>query len=309
VTKAGFTDDGLLREAMFKGLRDGLRPKVATKSSPTPPRIGVPRENVLQLLPGEPVPSQDELARYWNLVWKKAMPYLGRRPLKLVRHVHGTTFYHKGPLPEIPPAVHQLTVHKREGGEGIRLWVDSLPGFLGLVEIGAVELHPWNATVDDIEHADHLVFDLDPGENVSWEFVVDTALHLRRMLRNEDLDPWPKLTGGKGLHLTAPVRSGMTHDQARDVARRLVRRLAETQPDRYVTSAAAAKRSGRIFLDYLRNGRGTTAIGTYSPRARPGFPIAAPITWTQVERGLRPNAYTMQHPFRAADSTNRSRRR
>jgi bifunctional non-homologous end joining protein LigD len=255
------------------------------------------------------VPSQDELARYWNLVWKKAMPYLGRRPLKLVRHVHGTTFYHKGPLPEIPPAVHQLTVHKREGGEGIRLWVDSLPGFLGLVEIGAVELHPWNATVDDIEHADQLVFDLDPGEDVSWEFVVDTALHLRRMLHNEDLDPWPKLTGGKGLHLTAPVRSGMTHDQARDVALRLVRRLAETQPDRYVTLAAAAKRSGRIFLDYLRNGRGTTAIGTYSPRARPGFPIAAPITWAQVERGLRPNAYAMQHPFRAADSTKRSGRR
>jgi bifunctional non-homologous end joining protein LigD len=91
----------------------------------------------------------------------EALKYLGRRPLKLVRHVHGTTFYHKGALPQIPDSVHQLTIAKREGGEGVRLWVDSVDGLLGLVAMGAVELHPWNATVDDVEHPDRLVFDLD----------------------------------------------------------------------------------------------------------------------------------------------------
>jgi CheY-like chemotaxis protein len=113
---------------------------------------GVPRKNILQLLPDAVVPSKDELAAYWRKVAREALKHLGHRPLKLVRHVNGITFYHKGPLPPVPPSVHGLTVQKRDGGEGTRLWVDDLDGLLGLVEIGAVELHPWNATVDDIEH-------------------------------------------------------------------------------------------------------------------------------------------------------------
>ena len=108
-------------------------------------------------------PSKEELAAYWAKVWKRALPHLGRRPLKLVRHVKGTTFYHKSKLPPVPEAVHKLTIEKREGGEGTRLWVHDLAGLLGLLEIGAVELHPWNASIDDIEHPDMLVFDLDPA--------------------------------------------------------------------------------------------------------------------------------------------------
>jgi len=115
-----------------------------------------------------------------------------------VRHVNGTTFYHKRELPPVPHAVRRLTIEKREGGEGARQWVDSLAGLLGLVEIGAAELHPWDASIDNIEHADMVVFDLDAGEEVSWEFVIETALTLRRKLKDEGLEPWPKLTGGKG---------------------------------------------------------------------------------------------------------------
>lgn len=125
---------------------------------------------------------------------EEALPHLGRRPLTLVRHVRGTTFYPKGQLPPVSDAVHRLTIEKREGGEGARLWVDDLAGLLGLVEIGAVELHPWNASIDDIEQSGMLVFDLDPGEGVTWEFVIETALRLRRMLKNDGLEPWPKLT-------------------------------------------------------------------------------------------------------------------
>ena len=153
---------------------------------------GVPRENILQLLPDAVAPSKEELAAYWTTVAKKALVHLGRRPLKLVRHTHGVTFYHRGKLPEVPASVHQLHIQKREGGEGVRLWVDDLDGLLGLVAMDAVELHPWNATIDDIERADRIVIDLDPGEGVEWDFVVDTALRLRDLLQSEGLKPGPK---------------------------------------------------------------------------------------------------------------------
>jgi bifunctional non-homologous end joining protein LigD len=304
VQYGALTDDGLLREAVFKGFRDDLvvRKVKAPRLVPSVagrPKLGIPRENILQLLPEAVVPSKEELADYWTRVWKKALPHLGLRPLKLVRHVHGTTFYHKGPLPnDIPAAVHQLRIQKREGGEGTRLWVDCLEGFLGLIEIGAVELHPWNASVEDFEHADRIVIDLDPGEGVDWDAVVATALDLRMLMKREGFETWPKLTGGKGIHLMAPLDQPMLHDKAHRVAHQLVSALASRHPDRYLLSAQA-KRRDRIFLDYLRNGRGTTAIGTYSPRARQGFPIAAPVTWKRIESGIAPNAFTMDSPFRA----------
>ncbi|MER9253990.1 DNA ligase D [Mesorhizobium sp. M0598] len=298
---SGTTDDGLLREAVFKGLRDDLSPpagaSLVRKTPPSNESSGVPRENILQLLSDAMVPSKEELIRYWKKVAKKALVHLGRRPLKLVRHSHGVTFYHKGRLPDIPDTLHQLRVQKREGGEGVRLWVDDLDGLLGLVEIGAVELHPWNATVDDIERADRVVIDLDPGEGVEWEMVVETALTLRDMLHSEGLDSWPKVTGGKGVHVMAPLQAPMTHDAARQYARRLAQQLVSKRPDRYLVSAAPSARSGRIFLDYLRNGRGNTAVGAYSPRARPGFPIAAPVTWKQIEQGILPDAFTLGSPF------------
>src|SRR3954454_14275896 len=243
VQYGALTDDGLLREAVFKGFRDDLTVRKVKAPRLVPsvagrPKLGVPRENILQLLPDAVVPSKEELADYWRRVWKKALPHLGHRPLKLVRHVHGTTFYHKGPLPkDIPPAVHQLRIQKREGGQGTRLWVDSLDGFLGLVEIGAVELHPWNARVEDFEHADRIVVDLDPGEGVAWDAVVEAALRMRELMRGEGFETWPKLTGGKGIHLMAPLDTPLPHDKAHALARRLVSQLASKFPENYILSA------------------------------------------------------------------------
>jgi bifunctional non-homologous end joining protein LigD len=181
--------------------------------------------------------------------------------------------------------------------------VDSLEGLLGLVEIGVVEVHPWNATVDDIEHPDRLVFDLDPGEGIAWDFVIETALALRDLLDREGLPSWPKLTGGKGLHLMVPIERGLTHDEAHAYARNIAECLAATQPDRLVTSASLARRPGRLFLDYLRNGRGTTAVGAYSPRVRAGFPVAMPVTWREVEEGILPDAFTLESPPKLAGSS------
>jgi bifunctional non-homologous end joining protein LigD len=301
----GITDDGLLRAAVFKGVRDDLALPALHSPSIVPRRTdgahngrgGVPWQNILQLLPDAVAPPKQALARYWRKVAKRALPFLGRRPLKLVRHARGTIFYHKGPLPPRPPQVHELHIEKREGGKGVRVWVDSLSGLLGLIEMDVVEVHPWAATVDDIEHPDRLVFDLDPGAGIEWDFVVETALTLRDMLQAEGLSPWPKLSGGKGLHLMVPVEPRMSHDAARLYCRDLARSLAATNPARYTTSPAPAQRERRIYIDYLRNGRGTTAVGTYSPRVRKGFPIAAPVTWTQLQRGIRADAFTMTHPF------------
>jgi bifunctional non-homologous end joining protein LigD len=116
---------------------------------------------------------------------------------------------------------------------------------------------------------------------------------LRDLIVETNKNAWPKFTGGKGVHVMVSIARGMTHDQAHAYCKRLAERLAATAPDRFTTSAALAKRPGRLFIDYLRNGRGTTAIGTYSPRASLGFPIAAPVTWTQLERGIRPDTFHM----------------
>jgi bifunctional non-homologous end joining protein LigD len=254
--------------------------------------------NVQRLLHGAAAPSPDLLAAYWRGVANPALHYLGRRPLTLVRHLNGRTFFHTGALPPVAPAVHTIQFEKRQGGEGTRLWVDSLEGLLGLIEIGVVELHPWAATIDDIEHPDMIVFDLDPGMSIPWEPVVVTAKKLRDLLRAEGLDPWPKTTGGKGLHISAGIDRVFDHDQARAYCRRIAERLAAEDPARYTIRSGPGKRPGKIFIDYLRNGRGQTAIGAFSPRARPGFPVAAPVRWEDLDAGVRPDTFTIAHPPR-----------
>jgi len=131
---------------------------------------------------------------------------------------------------------------------------------------------------------------------------VETALRMRDLMMSEGFSPWPKLTGGKGIHLMAPLDEPVPHDKAHALARHLVSQLAARHPgSNYILSAQAARR-GRIFLDYLRNGRGTTAIGTFSPRAQPRFPIAAPVTWARIERGIRPDVFTIASPLRVRSS-------
>lgn len=303
---SSLTSERLLRAPVFKGIREELVeiPSQQTqRQAIESARVRVPKENILQLLPDAVVPSKEELARYWHTVAPEALKYIARRPLKLVRHLHETTFYHKGPLPPLPPSVHALQIAKREGGTGIRVWVDDFEGLLGLVAIGAVELHAWNSTVEDLEHPDVMVFDLDPGPGVSFEFVRESAFALRDLLDQRRLASWPKLTGGKGVHLMVPLQKrSMSHDEAHRYSHEVAISFAATNPGRYTTSAATGERAGRVFVDYLRNGRGTTAVATYSPRARRGYPIAAPVSWRALEGRVMPDAFSMAHPFKTAST-------
>jgi len=297
---SAMTAEKRLRAPIFKGIRDDLMaPRKGPKRLQAPKHSSspVPKSNILQLLPDAIVPSREQLIGYWKAVGPTALTYLARRPLKLVRHERGITFYHKGSLPPIPKSVNQLVIEKREGGTGTRLWVNDVAGLLGLVEMGAIELHPWNSTIDDLEHPDVMVFDLDPGPGVGMTLVTETAFALRVLLKQEGYASWPKLTGGKGVHVMVPIEAGtLSHDDTHRISRSFAERLARTQPDRLTTSASLSARERRLFIDYLRNGRGTTAIGTLSPRARRGFPIAAPITWEQLRKGVRPDAYSLARP-------------
>ncbi len=226
-----------------------------------------------ETLPDAIVPPKARLAAYWKKVAKHALPVLGRRPLRLVRHENGVTFFHKGELPPLPDTVHQISIRNPDGGEEIWPWVDSLDGLLGLVEIGTVELHPWGATVDDIEHPDTLVFAL---EGASPARVIEAALKLRDVLRGEELECWPMLTGDKGLHVVAPVEPDLDWQEM------------------HAYSQAIAERVAGVNGCY--NTRGATAIGAWSPRARPGFPVAAPASWPALQRGIAPDAFTLTRP-------------
>jgi bifunctional non-homologous end joining protein LigD len=260
------------------------------KRAPLPPP-----ENVAESLPDAVAPVKKDLAAYWKKVAKPALEHLSRRPLKLVRHVHGKIFFHYGTLPDVPEAVHQLRLEKREGGEAVRLWIDSLDGLLGLVEMDVVEIHPWGATIDDIEHPDTLAFALEPTDTVDWKFVTETALALRELLKAEGLDSWPKLTG-TGVHIMVPVEPDLDWDEAHKYSEALAKRLAATAPDRYVTESSHDKRRGRLYINWQCNSRGLTTIGTYSPRAMRGFPLVASVSWRELEKGIGPNAFTIAHP-------------
>lgn len=274
------------------GARTSVRTQPAKVREAKPAAL---KDSIQQLLPDAVAPDKEALCAYWKKVAKDALAYLARRPLRLVRRVGGKVFYHQGRYSDVPEAVHQLPIEKRDGGEGVRLWVDSLDGLLGLVDLDAVEIHPWGSTVDDIERPDNLVFVLEPGDEVDWRFVTDAALQMRDLLKQEDLDSWPKLTGS-GVHVMAPIEPDLDWNEAHAYSRSIAERLAASAPDRYVTTATKAKRQGRLFVNWLSNSRGLTAIGAYSPRALPEFPVVAPVKWPELERGIRPDAYTLQKP-------------
>ena len=290
VTFTAWTASKHIRHAKFLGLRQDMTPRVKEERKAAPKSYG---RNVQRLLAHAPVPADDMLRRYWKAVGKKALKYLARRPLTLVRHEKGRVFFHTGVIPPTPNTVHRMTIQKREGGAGTRLWVDSVAGLVALVNAGVIEVHPWCSTVDDLEHPDVMILDLDPGEGIEWSFVRDTALALRDFVKDEEgLASWPKATGGKGLHLMIPLDGTRDHDAARNYAHRIASAFAKIDR-RYTTIAGASQRRGKLFIDYLRNGRGQTGVGAYSPRARPGFPVAVPLTWKKVENGQQSNTLSI----------------
>jgi bifunctional non-homologous end joining protein LigD len=161
--------------------------------------------------------------------------------------------------------------------------IDSLDGLIGIVQGGALEIHTWQAATDAVEKPDQLIIDLDPGDDVDWPVMLEAAQEVRQRLSDAGLEPFVKTTGGKGLHVAAPLEPRAGWDAVKGFARDLAQAMEADDQDRFIAKATKSARKGRIFVDYLRNGRGATAIAPYSTRARAGATVAMPLGWDELE--------------------------
>ena len=169
--------------------------------------------------------------------------------------------------------------------------VDSVAGIVSLVQIGTLEFHTWLSRIDALETPDRVIFDLDPGPGDTWPRIIDAAHLLRDRLVEIGLVSFPKLTGGKGLHLVIPLVPRAAWDRVKEFARAVAESAARERPQQFTANMAKSRRQGRIFIDYLRNGRGATAICAYSTRARAGAPVAVPISWDELDPAARSDRY------------------
>ncbi|HET7833758.1 MAG TPA: DNA ligase D [Gallionella sp.] len=309
------TRDGLLRQPSFVAVREDMEPgeiesvgatleeaerpratrlvrhagtgavEVAGTELTHPERILYPEQGVTKLA----------LARYYESIQEWMLPYLAMRPLVLVRCPEGreACFYQKH-LPKTQAGTVPRIAIQEEEVQRDYVYIRSLPDILALVQHDVLEFHAWGCQVDDIEHPDLLVFDLDPAPEVAWGEVLRTARDLRDRLWQLGLTAFPRTTGGKGLHLVAPLRPRADWHAVKDFARAVVEQHARDEPGLLTTNMAMAKRHGRIYLDYLRNTRGSTAIASYSPRARPRAPVAVPLRWDELSPALRSDHYTVE---------------
>ncbi len=319
---AGFTGDGLVRQATFKGLREDkpadevtpekpaplseplAEPAPATVASKKPAGANVVMGVVIShpekaLWPddgaGKPI-TKLELARYLEAVGPWMLPHIVGRPCSVIRApdgIGGERFFQRHAGKGVSSLFEVMIV---SGDRQPYIAIDRIEGLAAAAQWGGVELHPWNCAPHAPDRPGRLVFDLDPAPDVDFDAVVDAAKAMRERLEALGLVSFCKTTGGKGLHVVTPLAPDPKLDwpTAKAFARQVSERLAADAPDRFLVNMAKAKRGGKIFLDYLRNDRMSTAVAPLSPRARPGAPVSMPLTWPQVKRGLDPKRYTLR---------------
>jgi bifunctional non-homologous end joining protein LigD len=228
--------------------------------------------------------TKGDVARYYLAVGERMLPHVAGRLLTMVRcpeGVGGACFFQKHPPTGLPDVVRRVRVREKSEWDTY-LVIDDLEGLLALIQFGALEIHVWGSQASDMERPDQLVFDLDPAPDVAWKDVVEAALLLKKLLGELGLSPLVKTTGGKGLHVVVPIKPADEWDEAKAFCRSVAEFLVRFDPDRFVANMSKAKRRGKIFVDYLRNDRGSTAIAPYSTRARPGSPVSVPIDWRKL---------------------------
>ncbi|HEX7967653.1 MAG TPA: non-homologous end-joining DNA ligase [Stellaceae bacterium] len=199
-------------------------------------------------------------------------------------------FFQKHLSAGVPAAIKQVAVAAEPEAY---VMIEDTQGLLALAQMGVLEIHPWGATIDRPETPDRLIFDLDPDEGLGWDRVIAAAVTVRDALQELGLRSFPKTTGGKGLHVVVPIRRTLEWDEAKEFTRAVVAKLVAEEPHLYTLSLAKKDRRGRIFIDYLRNGRGATAVAAYSTRAKPGATVSAPLTWEEVESGVGSDQFTI----------------
>lgn len=216
----------------------------------------------------------------------RMLPFVENRPLSVVRCPQGRQskcFYQKHLGETLSKPIIAIDVKEDSGESADYIGVNNLAGLVALVQFGVLEIHPWGAKKDNLEKPDYITFDLDPGENVSTEAVIDAAHVVRGLLEKLDLQSFVKTSGGKGLHIVVPIERRSSWDDVRTFARGVAEHMAQFDGKKYIATASKAKRKGKIYIDYLRNSRGATSVAPYSPRARAGAPVSAPIRWDELD--------------------------
>ncbi|WP_445393357.1 DNA ligase D [Stenotrophomonas pavanii] len=293
----GWGKEGLLRQASFKRLRsdkqkedlgvDAAEADAGSGGQIThPERVVYPRQKL----------RKGDVADYYRRMARWILPEIAGRPLSLLRCPDGVgkaCFFQKHHGPGLGDAVHAVPLQQKSGREDY-VYVDDARGLLQLVQMNTLELHPWGATVADPEHPDRLVFDLDPGEGVSWAQVKAAARDVRDHLQEVGLESFVRLSGGKGVHVVVPLQPKGDWEQAKAFCEAFARAMAERAPDRYVATMSKAKRGGVIFIDWLRNTRGATSVCSWSLRARDSAGVAVPLRWEELARVRAADAFPME---------------
>ena len=303
-----FTDEGVLRHPSFIGLRDDKPEQDVVREEPVPidgepakkPRRAAPVKAAKPAALESPVAissrdrviypesgiTKGQLADYYVRIADPMLEWLADRPVSLVRCPQGRAkacFFQKHDAGSFGDAVKHVPIREKDGHDEPYLYVDDAKGLLTCVQIGAIEFHGWGSMIADVEKPNRLVFDLDPDEGLGFDAVKRAAFQLRDVLGEMGLASWPLLSGGKGVHVVVPLDASRAWQEVKDFANRFAVAISQAHPDRFTANMKKTERKGRIFLDWLRNQRGATAVLPYSARARPNAPVAAPISWSELE--------------------------
>lgn len=316
VSFAQWTSEGTLRHPVFHGTREdkpakdiGMEKekptkKIAKKIKSTRKFTISSPEKILFRKEGK---TKKDVAEYYQAVAKTMLPYMEDRPLSLVRcptGSEGTCFFQKHFTGNVPDAFHTFPV-KEDDGEGIYVSVNSPAGIMEFVQLNAFEIHAWNTHKDDYMHPDQIVMDFDPGPGVPWKEVVEAAFELKGILDDLDLKSFVKLTGGKGIHVHIPILPLYDWDQIKAFAQSLAHELITMNPKKYVANMSKKLRTKKIFVDYLRNGYGATAVVPYSLRARELSTVALPLEWEELKKVKDPQEFTMDKALKKIKSRKR----
>jgi bifunctional non-homologous end joining protein LigD len=291
-----WTPDGNVRHATFRGVRTDKDPRsVRREQAALPPTgslgakpAGKPRTSVKISNPDRVIDASTglrkiDLVHFYEGVADRILPHLKGRPVSLVRApqgIAGQLFFQKHSDAKIP-GITDLDPALWPGHDSL-MSVDTVEGLINAAQLNVVEFHTWNSTAKRIDQPDRVVFDLDPGEGVSWAHVQEAAMLTRTMLEQLGLTAWLKTSGGKGLHVVVPLASKLDYEVIKDFSRAVVAHMAKTIPQRFVAKSGGGNRVGKIFIDYLRNGHGQTTAAAFSARARPGLGVSVPISWDQL---------------------------
>lgn len=308
VAYAEITTDGSVRHASFQGMRADKKAsevkleRPAETAAALDPAVGAEIASALGIKLSHPdkvmypdkTITKAHLAAYYAVVADQMLPHIKDRPLSLVRDMDGNlakTFFQKHQLPGMPKTLKAGQLLKMSGKDSRILWVEDLAGLIGGVQMNTLEFHVWGSDRHQPDLPERMVFDIDPDEDLGFEHVKQAATDIRDILGTIGLQSWPLVSGGKGVHVVVPLVPKANWDEVKAFCQDFAEMLARHEPRRFVANMSKARRKGRMFLDYLRNGQGSTAICPWSTRARAGGTVAVPVTWDELADLDRANSF------------------